>query len=330
LNLPKRMFEPVAYSPITQISVAISASDTTITIDDGALLGDAPNIAVIGALANIAETIIYGGKSGNILSNVQRGVQGIAKSWDAGDPITRNFTALDQSNIQNNINALNSGKVSLTGDVMTGSIYSPSFINSQSAGGSHGVKNDTRLMLYDNGGENWAGIGVNSGGHIWLRIGVNNATQQVYLFTDNVAVFEGLNLVNVSKVFWHNGNLPIETGSWSGSPAFPAYQVHTEVAQYQRIGNRVFLDGYFVVTKDSNTSYDSNVVSISGLPYPGSPYQSFSGLHMSYSSEPNLRGGLIAYDNRINLTGDKVYFTVGQLPGPGMEVAFIISGTYLI
>ena len=107
MSLPKQMYEPVPYSPVTLISAAIGAGDTTITVDDGALLGDAPNIAVIGGTADVSETIIYGTKNGNILSNVQRGVQGTAKGWSIGDPIARNFTALDQSNIQDNINALN-------------------------------------------------------------------------------------------------------------------------------------------------------------------------------------------------------------------------------
>jgi uncharacterized protein YcfL len=101
------MYQPVPYSPVTEISAAIGAGDTTVTVDDGALLGDAPNIATIGASADVSETIAYGDKNGNILSNVQRGIQGTAKSWSAGDPIARNFTALDQTNIQDNIKALN-------------------------------------------------------------------------------------------------------------------------------------------------------------------------------------------------------------------------------
>jgi len=113
LNLRKSMYEPVAYSPVTSIKAAIGAGDTTITVDNGALLGNAPNIAVIGASSNLSETIVYGDKNGNVLSNVQRGVQGTAKSWSVGDPISRNFTALDQSNMQDNINALNASKINM-------------------------------------------------------------------------------------------------------------------------------------------------------------------------------------------------------------------------
>ena len=106
MNLPKPMYEPVAFSPATALSAAIGSGDTSITVDDGAMLGTAPNIAVIGSSADEAETIVYGAKNGNILSGVQRGVQGTAKAWLVGDPVARNFTALDQSNIQDNIKAL--------------------------------------------------------------------------------------------------------------------------------------------------------------------------------------------------------------------------------
>jgi hypothetical protein len=138
------MYQPVPYSPVTAIAAAIGASDTTIVVDDGSLLGDAPNVAVIGISADLSETIVYGAKNGNILSNIQRGVQGFARSWSVGDPIARNFTALDQSNIQGNINLIFTNMVN-RGDYGLGiiGIQAPNNLNSIETSGFYRVESNT-------------------------------------------------------------------------------------------------------------------------------------------------------------------------------------------
>ncbi len=76
------MFPGKAYSPETTIAAAVSASAVSIEVSDGTVLPDAPNIATIGS-EYLAETIIYLEKNGNVLNNVQRGVQesGVGKPW---------------------------------------------------------------------------------------------------------------------------------------------------------------------------------------------------------------------------------------------------------
>lgn len=91
-------------SPRTTLAQAIDATQTTIEVTDGTKLPDAPNIAVIGTDEN-AETILYESKEGNILSNVTRAFQGTARSWPAGSPIARNFTAYDYDALRQNLSA---------------------------------------------------------------------------------------------------------------------------------------------------------------------------------------------------------------------------------
>ena len=328
MSLLKPMYEPVAYSPVTEISAAIGASDTTITIDDGALLGDAPNIAVIGASGDIAETISYGGKNGNILSNVQRGLQGLAKVWPVGAPIARNFTALDQSNIQDNIHALNSSKVGSGGDTMTGGLN---------------IKADYPYVKFYN-----TRINPNICGYIEVATDMIDLTvtdeegtsyaRQLQLRTpntpgglrDSVTLFDLVNNIGHYYRIWGEHNLPVESGNWNGSPTFPAYQVYTETAYYLRIGNRVFISGYFTVTKGFDTSYDSSALGIYGLPFTAIPYYNFQGLHIAYSSKTNIRGALIeAGGHSFNITKDVLYLTIGELP-LGSVFSFIIAGSYMI
>ena len=187
------MYKPVAYSPVTSIYAAIGAGDTIITVNNGALLGDAPNIAVIGKTASSSETIVYGVKNGNILSNVQRGVQGIAKSWSVGDQIARNFTALDQSNIQDNINALNADKVEKTGDGMTGRLYI------KSTGGPISTTSGIgQVEVQDGGDVNTASaITFHREGSFACNLGID---------TDNILKLGGWTMGNVAYKLWHEGN----------------------------------------------------------------------------------------------------------------------------
>jgi len=89
----------MAGSPITSLSAAITSTQTSITVDNGAALPDAPNICtIVGDNAQI-ETILYTAKSGDVLSSVTRGVEGTAKAWPAGTEVARYFTAYDQNAI---------------------------------------------------------------------------------------------------------------------------------------------------------------------------------------------------------------------------------------
>ena len=90
------LYKGMAGSPITSLSAAITSTQTSITVDNGSALPDAPNICtIVGDSAQI-ETILYTAKSGDVLSSVTRGVEGTAKAWDKGTKVARYFTAYDQ------------------------------------------------------------------------------------------------------------------------------------------------------------------------------------------------------------------------------------------
>ena len=104
------MYPAQANSPETTLAGAISASGTTITVLDGSVLPDAPNILTIGAEYSSAETVLMTAKDGNTLT-VTRGYNGTSpRAWERGDTIGRYFTGADHDALRSNVTALNSGK----------------------------------------------------------------------------------------------------------------------------------------------------------------------------------------------------------------------------
>lgn len=99
------MYNPIAFSPVTTLTASLSPSDTIISVANIDAFPPAPNYATIGVDSD-AETIRYAAKTGNQLSGCTRGVEGTAKSWDAGEYISRNFTAKDHQAMIDNINEL--------------------------------------------------------------------------------------------------------------------------------------------------------------------------------------------------------------------------------
>jgi len=268
------MYQPVAYSPVTAISAAIGVGDTTITVDNGSALGDAPNIAVIGATAENSETIVYGTKNGNILGNVQRGVQGIAKSWAIGDLIARNFTALDQSSIQDNINGLNSSKVEKTGDTMAGQLkinggaqnplelHTTTGITFQA---NYDVSND-KFDIYQASNVACLRKYISGGGNARTELQLRPVANGI--IPDNavsVAFFNDAGSTIGFGNIWSSYNLPITSGSWTASIYTGAFTLTTTTARYQRIGNIVFIWASLNLTPKNNT--DTSALGIGGLPY---------------------------------------------------------------
>lgn len=104
------MYPAQANSPETSLSGALTAAGTTVSVMDGSVLPDAPNLLTIGAGGNTAETVLMTAKDGNTLT-VERAQNGTtARAWAAGDAIGRYFTAADQAAIQENITKLNEAK----------------------------------------------------------------------------------------------------------------------------------------------------------------------------------------------------------------------------
>ena len=106
----EQMYTPQAFSPQTALSQDIGASDTRIYVANVNVFPTPPTLATIGTDAASAETVKITAKGTNYI-DVQRGLLGTAKSWTTNSVIARNFSAADQTAIQNNINTLNATKL---------------------------------------------------------------------------------------------------------------------------------------------------------------------------------------------------------------------------
>lgn len=96
------MYPAQANSPSTELVTAIDATQDTITLADASIVLAAPNLLTIGT-DEYTETILYTGKSGNDLTGVTRGFQGIAQSWVTGTKVARFLTAYDIDSMRENI-----------------------------------------------------------------------------------------------------------------------------------------------------------------------------------------------------------------------------------
>lgn len=106
----EQMYTPQAFSPQTTLSQDIGAGDTRIYVTNVNVFPTPPTLATIGTDAASAETVKVTAKGTNYI-DVQRGLLGTAKSWTTNSVIARNFSAADQTAIQNNINTLNALKL---------------------------------------------------------------------------------------------------------------------------------------------------------------------------------------------------------------------------
>ncbi|MNB67238.1 hypothetical protein D3C81_309250 [compost metagenome] len=97
------MYPAQPNSPQTELSAAITDTDTTIPLVSVAALPSGPNIATIGS-DEMAEVVVYTAISGNALTGVTRGFSGTtAKSWGAGVKVARYLTSYDYEAFRLNI-----------------------------------------------------------------------------------------------------------------------------------------------------------------------------------------------------------------------------------
>lgn len=116
----KTMYPAQANTPETTLAGALTTSDTSVTVLDGSILPDAPNLLTIGADTTTAETVLMTAKDGNVLT-IERGYNGTSpRSWTKGDIIGRYFTAADQTAVQENIKALDTGKPDIVPSPVSG------------------------------------------------------------------------------------------------------------------------------------------------------------------------------------------------------------------
>ena len=96
------MYKGVVNSPETTTTNDINNTDTLIyVLDETRIPEDLPNIMTLGT-GTAAETIKVLSISDNAIT-VERGFQGIAKSWNQGTIIARNFAEYDYNALKENI-----------------------------------------------------------------------------------------------------------------------------------------------------------------------------------------------------------------------------------
>lgn len=118
------MYKAKSGSPITYLSSGITATDTTITVEDITAIPEAPNLLTIQDETNF-ETIKYETINGNILEGVTRGFDDTtAHEFLEESIISRKFTAYDQNSIIENLNNSSSGGGKKYADIVIGTTTS--------------------------------------------------------------------------------------------------------------------------------------------------------------------------------------------------------------
>ena len=101
------LYPAMINSPSSTLTSSIISTDSTLLLSNIAVLPSPPNLLTIGYDTDSPETCLYTNISGNTIT-VQRGIEGIAQSWNIGTKIARVFTAYDYNSVISNIEELNS------------------------------------------------------------------------------------------------------------------------------------------------------------------------------------------------------------------------------
>lgn len=100
--MKNQLYPGIAFSPQVTLTDSAGAADTIIKVSDVSAFPEAPNLATIG-IDEDGETILYTAKTEDALSGCQRGIEGEAKAWRAGEIVGRNFTAKDHNDLIENL-----------------------------------------------------------------------------------------------------------------------------------------------------------------------------------------------------------------------------------
>lgn len=105
-----KMYKGVVNSPSTYLQEPLASGGSIIYVIDGSVLGELPNIAVIGN-DQTAETVLVKNIRSDGGYDVDRAVEGNAKDWPQMTTVARNFTNYDYEQIRQNFEILNTTKV---------------------------------------------------------------------------------------------------------------------------------------------------------------------------------------------------------------------------
>lgn len=105
-----KMYKGVVNSPSTYLREPLASGGSIIYVIDGSVLGELPNLVVIGN-DQTAETVLVKNVRSDGGYDVDRAVEGSAKDWPQMTTVARNFTNYDYEQIRQNFEILNNTKV---------------------------------------------------------------------------------------------------------------------------------------------------------------------------------------------------------------------------
>jgi len=218
----------MAGSPITYLTEAMTAEQTTATVSDGTALPEAPNLCTIG-FGSEMETIRYGVKVGNSLSDITRGIEGVPQAWDVGTEVARFFTAYDHNELVAEITRLEQERVTHLAESVAHVIESS---------GKHVHSSGSNWIKYDCGiAECWGTFQVT--GRIdqpwenlfYLRVDPTPYPQEVEFISRPHCVF-----INLGSRAWFHTQVG---GTASSTPTLDIYRpIADSVDQTYSIGYR--------------------------------------------------------------------------------------------
>src|SRR5690554_1744621 len=221
----KNMYPGMVNSPETTTTNNINESDTIIYVLDPARVPTPPNLMTLGTGTN-AETVKVTEINDSAIT-VERGFQGIAKSWPAGTVIARNFTEYDYGALKENIEDLEANKETPAGaqakaEAAAGAVQAELAAH-QADGASH---SKTARFVVGTSTAGWTledcdylcdgtadDVEINnaitalsaSGGEIVILDGTYNITAPIFVNKSNVSI-KGNGNATVLKRMWNSGS----------------------------------------------------------------------------------------------------------------------------
>lgn len=214
------MYPGMVNSPITELAAAIDDVQTTITVVDGTKLPDAPNLAIIGR-GEDAETILYTEKTGNVLSGVVRGFQGVAKAWGQGARIARFFTEYDQRAMMQNIQENADNLAAHLNEIATNNKLGHVIVGSGLHVDQNGVLSLEQVYFYDKGTEHVSWVASTTGTtqkeetHLFIKSVGGSAT-----LPERQAFFETETLIDFSQISFLYAEIIMDANYYNNDTSF--------------------------------------------------------------------------------------------------------------
>lgn len=219
------MYPAMANSPKTELSAAITATDTTIKVVDATKLPKAPNILTI-LSGDTSETISYAAVSGNDLTGCVRGLNGTAKAWSPGMKVSRTYTAYDHDTFLQNINEI-------IGKMVDASIIKKGLVQLSSATTSDDVTKAATPAAIKS-----------------VKDAVDTATKTI---TENKTYLD-------EKFVKVEGTSRLELGVLNSTVAVPSYVDFHSGAVYSDFDSRIISSGGNGFTGGGNLSFQANTI----------------------------------------------------------------------